>query len=113
MLDYNQDAHRQRTINWIDSTGGIGTAFDFTTKGILQEACRDGSYWRLVDHRNKPAGVLGHWPARAPRSRRLVAASEKGPGRFAQMENEQRLQRERVRDGAERVNIDPRASQSG
>ncbi len=31
-----QDAHRQRTVNWCDSTGGTSAAFDFTTKGILQ-----------------------------------------------------------------------------
>jgi hypothetical protein len=30
------DKHRQRIINWIDSTGGLCAAFDFTTKGILQ-----------------------------------------------------------------------------
>jgi hypothetical protein len=30
------DNHRQRIINWIDSTGGLCAAFDFTTKGILQ-----------------------------------------------------------------------------
>lgn len=30
------DSHRQRIINWIDSTGQLSTAFDFTTKGILQ-----------------------------------------------------------------------------
>lgn len=36
VLNYNQDAHRQRTINWCDTTGGTAAAFDFTTKGILQ-----------------------------------------------------------------------------
>jgi hypothetical protein len=36
VLNYNQDAHRQRTVNWVDSTGGTNAAFDFTTKGILQ-----------------------------------------------------------------------------
>ena len=30
------DSHRQRVINWIDATGQLSTAFDFTTKGILQ-----------------------------------------------------------------------------
>lgn len=30
------DSHRQRIINWIDGTGQLSTAFDFTTKGILQ-----------------------------------------------------------------------------
>ncbi|KIY94390.1 alpha-amylase, putative [Monoraphidium neglectum] len=33
-----QDGHRQRTVNWCDSTGGTAAAFDFTTKGILQSA---------------------------------------------------------------------------
>ena len=36
VLNYNQDTHRQRTVNWVDSTGGTCAAFDFTTKGILQ-----------------------------------------------------------------------------
>lgn len=44
-----QDAHRQRTVNWCDSTGGTSAAFDFTTKGILQEAVGRREYWRLVD----------------------------------------------------------------
>ena len=30
------DSHRQRIVNWIDGTGQLSTAFDFTTKGILQ-----------------------------------------------------------------------------
>jgi len=33
VLNYNQDAHRQRTVNWCDRTGGTASAFDFTTKG--------------------------------------------------------------------------------
>jgi hypothetical protein len=36
VLNYNQDRHRQQTVDWIDSTGGTCAAFDFTTKGILQ-----------------------------------------------------------------------------
>lgn len=35
VLNYNQDAHRQRTVNWCDKTGGTAAAFDFTTKGTL------------------------------------------------------------------------------
>eukprot|EP00249_Psilotum_nudum_P024116 c29097_g1_i4 orf=478-3012(+) len=31
---YNQDAHRQRIVNWINATGGTSSAFDVTTKGI-------------------------------------------------------------------------------
>ncbi|XP_031477721.1 probable alpha-amylase 2 [Nymphaea colorata] len=63
-LDYNQDSHRQRIINWIDRTGGLCAAFDFTTKGILQEAVK-GEYWRLSDPHGKPPGVMGWWPSRA------------------------------------------------
>lgn len=34
VLNYNQDAHRQRTVNWCDQTGGTAAAFDFTSKGM-------------------------------------------------------------------------------
>ncbi|RWR90644.1 putative alpha-amylase 2 [Cinnamomum micranthum f. kanehirae] len=63
-LDYNQDSHRQRIINWIDNTGGLSAAFDFTTKGILQEAVK-GELWRLRDPQGKPPGVMGWWPSRS------------------------------------------------
>lgn len=36
VLAMDADSHRQRIINWIDGTGKLSTAFDFTTKGILQ-----------------------------------------------------------------------------
>ena len=64
-LEYNQDSHRQAIVNWVDQTGGCCTAFDFTTKGILQEACGRGEYWRLVDAKGRAPGVIGLWPARA------------------------------------------------
>lgn len=57
-------AHRQRTINWCDSTGGTAAAFDFTTKGILQEAVARREYWRLSDSQGRPPGVIGMWPSR-------------------------------------------------
>ncbi|KAK1325384.1 putative alpha-amylase 2 [Acorus calamus] len=63
-LEYNQDSHRQRIINWIDNAGGLCAAFDFTTKGILQESVR-GELWRLRDSKGKPPGVMGWWPSRA------------------------------------------------
>ncbi|KAL9264190.1 putative alpha-amylase 2 [Drosera capensis] len=63
-LAYNQDSHRQRIINWIDGAGQLPAAFDFTTKGILQEAVK-GEYWRLLDAQGKPPGVIGWWPSRA------------------------------------------------
>lgn len=65
VLNYNQDAHRQRTVNWCDSTGGTSAAFDFTTKGILQEAVGRREYWRLVDGQGRPSGFVGMWPSRA------------------------------------------------
>jgi alpha-amylase len=34
-MDYNQDAHRQRIVDWINATNGTAGAFDVTTKGIL------------------------------------------------------------------------------
>jgi hypothetical protein len=56
-----QDNHRQRTINWCDSTGGTAAAFDFTTKGILQEALGRSELWRLVDSQGRPPGMVGMW----------------------------------------------------
>ncbi|KAG4931817.1 hypothetical protein JHK82_048925 [Glycine max] len=71
-LDYNQDSHRQRRlINWIDGTGQLSTAFDFTTKGILQVpnilslVSVKGDFWRLCDPQGKPPGVIGWWPSRS------------------------------------------------
>nr|XP_043631964.1 alpha-amylase 3, chloroplastic-like [Erigeron canadensis] len=63
-LCYNQDAHRQRVINWINATGGTSSAFDVTTKGILHSALHN-EYWRLIDPSGKPTGVMGWWPSRA------------------------------------------------
>lgn len=61
---YNQDAHRQRIVNWINATGGTSSAFDVTTKGILHSALHN-EYWRLIDPKGKPPGVMGWWPSRA------------------------------------------------
>lgn len=63
-LSYNQDAHRQRIVNWINATGGSSSAFDVTTKGILHSALHN-QYWRLIDPQGKPTGVMGWWPSRA------------------------------------------------
>lgn len=60
-----QDRHRQDTINWIKGTGKRSTAFDFTTKGILQEAVQNCQYWRLKDGAGKPPGLLGWMPTHA------------------------------------------------
>ena len=64
-LEYNQDHHRQRTVNWVDQTKGRSCAFDFTTKGILQEACGRNEMWRLIDGKQGPPGMIGIWPSHA------------------------------------------------
>ena len=61
----NPNAHRQRICNWLDAAKGSSAAFDFTTKGILQQAVRYGQYWRLKDSNGKPSGVIGWWPAKS------------------------------------------------
>ena len=65
ILEYDQRSHRQRTCNWVDASGGNTAAFDFTTKGVLQEACAKGEYWRLMDPDGRPPGLCGIWPSRA------------------------------------------------
>ncbi|MCB9645736.1 MAG: alpha-amylase [Deltaproteobacteria bacterium] len=61
----NPDAHRQQIMNWINATGGRSAAFDFTTKGILQQAVAYGEYWRLRDASGGPSGAIGWWPERS------------------------------------------------
>mmetsp|Transcript_120077 Transcript_120077/g.299536 ORF Transcript_120077/g.299536 Transcript_120077/m.299536 type:complete len:767 (-) Transcript_120077:206-2506(-) len=64
-LCHNQDRHRQDLVNWINATDKQSTAFDFTTKGILQEAVRNCQYWRLKDKDGKPPGLIGWMPKHA------------------------------------------------
>lgn len=60
----NQDAHRGALASWVDAAGGSVTAFDFTTKGILQAAVQ-GELWRLRDSNGKPPGLIGLKPENA------------------------------------------------
>lgn len=62
---HDQDQHRQRTINWINAAGGLSTAFDITTKGIMHAVFERCEYWRLSDSKGKPPGLMGWWPSRA------------------------------------------------
>ncbi|KAK4859269.1 hypothetical protein QYF36_002488 [Acer negundo] len=62
--DANQDAHRGALKDWIQTAGGVVTAFDFTTKGILQAAVQ-GELWRLKDSNGKPPGLIGLLPENA------------------------------------------------
>jgi alpha-amylase len=59
----NLDANRQAIMNWINGTSNSCGAFDFTTKGILNDALANGNYWRLKDSAGKPQGAVGWWPA--------------------------------------------------
>ncbi|KAG8383112.1 hypothetical protein BUALT_Bualt05G0150900 [Buddleja alternifolia] len=64
-MDHNQDAHKQRIIDWINATNGTAGAFDVTTKGILHSVLERCEYWRLSDEKGQPPGVVGWWPSRA------------------------------------------------
>jgi alpha-amylase len=61
----NPNPHRQQIMNWIDATGGRSGAFDFTTKGLLQQAVQYNEFWRLRDSAGAPAGALGWWGAKS------------------------------------------------
>jgi alpha-amylase len=61
----NPNAHRQLIMNWIDATGGRSAAFDFTTKGLLQQAVQYNEFWRLKDAAGAPAGAIGWWAAKS------------------------------------------------
>lgn len=63
-LEYNQDNHRNELSRWVNDAGGSVTAFDFTTKGILQAAV-EGELWRLKDSNGKPPGLIGVLPGNA------------------------------------------------
>lgn len=59
----NLNANRQMIMDWINGTGNACGAFDFTTKGILNDALANGNYWRLKGSDGKPQGAIGWWPA--------------------------------------------------
>lgn len=59
----NLDANRQAIMNWLNAANSSCGAFDFTTKGILNDALANGNYWRLKATDGKPQGAIGWWPA--------------------------------------------------
>ncbi|XP_065014468.1 alpha-amylase type B isozyme-like isoform X1 [Musa acuminata AAA Group] len=61
---YDQNGNRQGLVNWVQQVGGPATAFDFTTKGILQAAV-EGELWRMRDPQGKAPGMMGWWPEKA------------------------------------------------
>ncbi|URD94160.1 alpha-amylase [Musa troglodytarum] len=61
---YDQNGNRQQLVDWVQQVGGPATAFDFTTKGILQAAV-EGELWRMRDPQGKAPGMMGWWPEKA------------------------------------------------
>ncbi|XP_061993033.1 alpha-amylase-like [Rosa rugosa] len=59
--EYNQDNHRNELAGWIKNAGGEVTAFDITTKGILNAAVL-GELGRLKDSKGGPPGLIGISP---------------------------------------------------
>ena len=59
------EAHRQQLLDYAKATGFRTAMFDFTTKAVLQEAVKNGEYWRLRDSQGRAAGLLGVAPAYA------------------------------------------------
>ncbi|MDD5629241.1 MAG: alpha-amylase C-terminal beta-sheet domain-containing protein [Elusimicrobia bacterium] len=78
----NIDAHRQKLCDYLDSIGGRASAFDFTTKAVLQQAVVAGEYWRLRDAQGAPPGLIGWWPTKAVTflDNHDTGASTGGPG---------------------------------
>jgi alpha-amylase len=68
--------HRQELMNWIDGTGGRCAAFDFTTKGLLNQALNWNEYWRLRASDGRPQGAIGWW---AQKSVTFVDNHDTGP----------------------------------
>jgi alpha-amylase len=62
------DGDRQRVTDWLDSTGGRSTAFDFPTRFLLYDACKNDDFGALRSTnagRVVPGGLIGYWPSRA------------------------------------------------
>lgn len=60
-LNYNNvNAHRQQLMDYVNGTDGDCGAFDFTTKGLLNQALSYNEYYRLANN-NAPAGGIGWW----------------------------------------------------
>ena len=59
----NINPNRQAIVDWINGTGSACGAFDFTTKGILNDVLSSGNYARLRAPDGKAQGLIGWWPA--------------------------------------------------
>lgn len=64
-LAASQDRARQQLCDWVSGAKETAFAFDFPTKGVLQEALSKAQLWRMKDSAGKPPGLIGWWPSRA------------------------------------------------
>ncbi len=64
-LQYDQNSHRKTIADWIAATGNTSCSFDFTTKGMLQEAIQYSRFSYLKDANGKPTGLIGIVPSKA------------------------------------------------
>ena len=60
----NWNADRQAVRDWVNAAGGTVTAFDFATKGVLQDAVQ-GQLSKLKDSNGGPPGLIGIMPGNA------------------------------------------------
>ncbi|KAF5740684.1 alpha-amylase-like [Tripterygium wilfordii] len=58
------DGDREALKDWVSAAGGVVTAFDFATKGILQAAVQ-GELQQLKDQNGNPSGLIGILPQNA------------------------------------------------
>ncbi|KAF8401534.1 hypothetical protein HHK36_012476 [Tetracentron sinense] len=55
--EYNEDAHRDELVEWVQAAGGDVKAFDFPTKWVLQTAI-EGELWRMNDSSGRAPGMI-------------------------------------------------------
>ncbi|KAI8816641.1 uncharacterized protein EV422DRAFT_282022 [Fimicolochytrium jonesii] len=60
----NPSAHRNQLLDWVKGTGSNSAAFDFTTKGMLNQAVASNNYAILAQN-NAPVGLIGTAPGYA------------------------------------------------
>lgn len=59
---HDAGSHRDQLLKYVADTGYKTSAFDFTTKAVLQDAVVKREFWRLRDGRGKAAGLIGVAP---------------------------------------------------
>jgi alpha-amylase len=58
----DQEKHRKKVVQWLEEAEDRCLAFDFGTKGLLQDAIRFKKYDWMVDSEGRPHGLIGVQP---------------------------------------------------